>query len=43
MMCGDMVALVIEEKSYEIEQEFVLQNRMILEPVVCGILVGLII
>jgi hypothetical protein len=43
MMGGDMVALVIEEKSYEIEQEFVLQDGVILEPVVCGILVGLII
>jgi hypothetical protein len=43
MMSGDMVALVIEEKSYEIEQEFVLQDGVILEPVVCGILVRLII
>jgi hypothetical protein len=43
MMAGDMVALVIEEKSYEIEQEFVLQDGVILEPVVCGILVRLII
>jgi hypothetical protein len=43
MMGGDMVALVIEEKSYEIEQEFVLQDGVILEPVVCGILVRLII
>ena len=43
MMSRDMVALVIEEKSYEIEQEFVLQNGLILEPVVSGVLVRLII
>lgn len=43
MVAGDMAALVIEDYSYEIEQEFVLQDRLILEPVVSGVLVWLII
>lgn len=43
MMTGDMTALVIEEESYEIEHEFVLQQRLILEPVVCSVLVRLVI
>ena len=38
-----MTALVIEEESYEIEHEFVLQQRLILEPVVCSVLVRLVI
>ena len=42
-MTGDMTALVIEEESYEIEHEFVLQQRLILEPVVCSVLVRLVI
>lgn len=42
-MSGDMTALVIEEESYEIEHEFVLQQRLILEPVVCSVLVRLVI
>ena len=42
-MSGDMTALVIEEESYEIEHEFVLQHRLILEPVVCSVLVRLVI
>jgi len=43
MVARDMAALVIEDYSYEIEQEFVLQNGLILEPVVSGVLVWLII
>ena len=43
MVARDMAALVIEDYSYEIEQEFILQDGLILEPVVSGVLVWLII